>query len=113
MPNKGTVNFWMDIVSFFVFMMIVGTGIVLKWILPSRHGEGGGGWKGGGETAGDWAGRWFLGVHRSGWVDIHFWLAVILVGLIAVHIVLHWSWIVCSLKAHFLKELGPSSKKPC
>ena len=45
--------------------------------------------------------KFFLGLHRSKWADIHVTLALILLGLIAWHIWLSREWITGSTKKLF------------
>ena len=40
------------------------------------------------------ADRFFLGLHRQQWCDIHLWLSLMLLALLAVHLVLNWRWVV-------------------
>jgi hypothetical protein len=28
---------------------------------------------------------------------VHYWIAIVLMGVLAVHLILHWKWIVCAL----------------
>jgi hypothetical protein len=39
-------------------------------------------------------GRTFWGLQRNVWVDLHAWVAVLMVAIIVVHVVIHWRWIV-------------------
>ncbi len=117
--KKVTLNFWLDVLLFLTFLGIAFTGSILKWVLPSRCGEGGG-WRGGwgdAERLEEECSRWFLGVHRSQWLDIHFLLAVILVALVLVHFILHWNWILCSIKTNLFRRVPQSrietSPKDC
>jgi hypothetical protein len=38
------------------------------------------------------------GLDRHGWGDLHFWIAVAFFALLALHLVLHWKWIVCVVR---------------
>jgi hypothetical protein len=78
------------------------TGFIMKYM---PHGGGyGRGFRGGcgpGQT------REFWLMSRHEWGDIHFYLAVLFVILMVVHIALHWSWI----KSYFKLRFGFSLKK--
>jgi hypothetical protein len=37
--------------------------------------------------------KYFLGLHRHQWGNIHFYLAIAFVGLIVIHLILSWKWI--------------------
>ncbi len=70
----------------------------MKWVLPPGPGGGGRGYgygfRGGrGPGPGGDQVRQLLGLGRHDWGDIHFILALVFVGLILVHMVLHWTWI--------------------
>jgi hypothetical protein len=74
-------NLWIDIVSFILFVVLVATGLLMAFSLPpGSHG---------------WA-VWGLGRHA--WGDVHFWVAIAMLATIALHLVMHWRWIVCTVK---------------
>lgn len=77
--RRSTLNLAIDAVSLLAFLAMVATGFLLRLILPpgSRGGRGLGLW----------------GLTRHEWGDIHFWLAIALIGLLLFHLVLHWSWV--------------------
>lgn len=81
-------NFWLDIATAVVFAALVGNGILLKWIVPP-------GIRGG-------RGLTWLGESRHFWGDVHFWLAAVFLGLVGLHLALHWSWI----RACWKRNLG-------
>jgi len=68
-------NFWLDVATTLIFSAMIGTGILLEFVLA--HGRGA---------------AW-LGLGRHDWGEVHFYLGVALVGLIATHLVLHRAWI--------------------
>ncbi len=37
----------------------------------------------------------FLGISRSVWSDLHTWVSLVMIVGVAVHLLLHWEWIVC------------------
>jgi hypothetical protein len=39
-------------------------------------------------------GRTFWGLQRNVWVDIHVWLATLIVAIVIIHIILNWRWLV-------------------
>lgn len=49
----------------------------------------------------------FLGMDRWAWIDIHDWVGVALLVAIAVHLVLHWRWVVSMTRRAFV----PASKE--
>lgn len=92
--NRTTLNFWLDILLFVNFLAVTFTGAVLRWAVPrGRDGA-----------------KYFLDIHRHDWQDWHFWLAVLILGNVALHIVLHWNWIVCQVRMRFFgSPKDPSS----
>ncbi len=71
-------RFWLDLVTAFVFAAMVSTGSLQRLVLP----------RGSGGTGLTWLGR-----GRHEWADVHVALGVVLLGLVAVHLLLHRSWI--------------------
>jgi len=90
MMKRTTLNFIIDLVSFINLLALAFTGLIMKYILPPGTGGRGRQLHGG-------AGRepikdlWSMTRHE--WGDIHFYLALLFVILIVVHIILHWGWI--------------------
>lgn len=69
----------LNLLLWWVFCGMAGTGLLLAWRLPS-------GSRGGrGLTA--------LGLGRHDWGDIHTWLGYGLIGLILIHLAVHWRWL--------------------
>jgi hypothetical protein len=64
-------------VTALVFCALLGTSILLEWVLPAGHGHDI-----------EW-----LGHARHFWGEVHFWLGVGLLGLIVTHVVLHARWV--------------------
>lgn len=94
-------NFWVDLAMFAAMAAAAGIGLVLKYVLPPGSG-GGRGFRGGrglSDGPGADGALLLLGLTRHEWGDIHFYVSLVLVALLAAHIVLHWTWIKCRLKA--------------
>ena len=60
------------------FLFLVSTGIILHYLLP--HGSGGS--------------RSIWGMSRHDWGDIHFYVSIGFLTILAIHLILHWNWIV-------------------
>ena len=43
---------------------------------------------------------------RHAWGDFHFWISILFLALVAVHMILHWKWIVNSFKGRAKKPLS-------
>lgn len=69
----------LNLVLWWVFCGMAGTGLLLAWRLPS-------GSRGG-------KGLSAMGLGRHDWGDIHTWLGYGLIGLILIHLAVHWRWL--------------------
>jgi hypothetical protein len=85
--KRNTLNFWIDLISLLVMLGLMWTGLLIHYVLPPGTGGRGGGL---GLTL------WGLGRHDYG--SIHFYLALTLIGLMVIHIWLHWSWVYATAK---------------
>ena len=106
--KRTNLNFIVDLISFLDLLGLAVTGFIMKYILPPGTGGRGRVFRGG-RGAGEYVGEhikdlWSMTRHE--WGSIHFYLAVIFVVLMIVHIILHWSWI----KAYFKSLLSFSRK---
>jgi hypothetical protein len=84
--DKGKLNFVIDALMFLCLMAMAGLGFLMYYILPP------------GRTVLQKYGRQmdltWLGWDRHDWGDIHLYLAFLLLGLLTLHVILHWSVIV-------------------
>ena len=76
--SPSRTNFWINLTTTVALAAMTGTGILQRWILPRGSSRSGLTW---------------LGLDRHEWADVHFWLSVLLLVLIGVHLTLHWSWV--------------------
>jgi len=80
--KQSKVNFIVDALAFLFLVLLISSGLVMRFLLPPGGGDGGGG-------------RLALwGMSRHAWGDGHFYLAMALMGVLALHLVLHWRWVV-------------------
>ncbi len=84
--DKPRLNFLIDAIMFVLLMAIAGIGLLMKFVLiPGRE---------------RWAkyGRhvelYLFGMDRHEWGTIHLYLALILLGVLTLHLILHWQMIV-------------------
>jgi len=82
MNQRTALNFSVDLLAFVGFVLLTATGLVERYVLPPG--------------TGDFQAVW--GMNRHQWGEIHFWIALFLMGVLAIHIVLHWKWIVCVIR---------------
>ncbi|MBD3617920.1 MAG: DUF4405 domain-containing protein [Gammaproteobacteria bacterium] len=80
--KKPRINFLVDIAAFAAFVFMAATGVLLVYTLPPGSGR--------------WATVWGLSRHQ--WGDVHLWLAVIFLAIVALHVVLHWRWLASMMK---------------
>jgi hypothetical protein len=84
--NRTKLNFVIDALMFLTLMAIAGLGFLMKYVLPpgrdvmAKYGR---------NLELTW-----LGWDRHDWGSIHLYLAFTLLGLLVIHLILHWSMIV-------------------
>jgi hypothetical protein len=96
--KRGTLNFIIDLFSFVIFIGLITTGFIMKYILPP--GSGGRGRMANGGQGGEHI-KSLLSMGRHDWGDIHFYLAVVFVILLVLHLFLHFDWIKSYFKRMF------------
>ncbi len=84
--DKPRLNFLIDAMMFICIITMAGLGLLMKYTLPpGRVAQA----KYGGPVDLTW-----LGWDRHDWGDIHLYLALTLLGLLTLHIILHWKQIL-------------------
>lgn len=76
--NRTFVNLIIDLTAALLFLGMMATGYILHFPLPPGTNKM----------------LLLWGLTRHQWGDIHFWLSLGFLGILFVHIVLHWQWIV-------------------
>lgn len=74
---------WQYLVDTLLFLCIVGIaviGFLMGLVIPK------------GPTAAESA-KYFLGLHRHQWGNIHFYLSIAFTALVIIHLILSWKWI--------------------
>jgi len=92
--SRTTRNYILDAVFGLALLFQGVTGFVLWFILP------GGGYRYRGGLGLDEASSTFL-FARHTWLDIHAWVAIALLVIFALHIAIHWQWILSMTKSYF------------
>jgi hypothetical protein len=80
--RKANLNFLVDGVAFAAFVFLAATGVLVRWVLPPGSGH--------------FTTLW--GMDRHEWGHVHFWTAVALLAALALHLFLHWRWILHMVK---------------
>ncbi len=84
--DKSKLNFVIDGLMFFCLMAMAGLGFLMEYVLvPGRQAWS----KYGRNVELSW-----LGWDRHDWGDIHLYLAFTLLGLLTIHLILHWQMIL-------------------
>lgn len=93
--HRATLNYLVDFLTLLLILGLICTGLILEFVLlPGTGGREGG------------AASVLWGETRHGWGDIHFYIAMGLGALLALHIALHWAW-VCAVTRRIVGS-GPS-----
>jgi hypothetical protein len=80
--SKSSVNAVVDAVALAALLFLVTTGVLMRYVLPPG--------------SGNFSTLW--GMDRHDWGQIHFWIAMALMGVLTLHLFLHWQWIVCMIR---------------
>jgi len=84
--DKPRINFVIDALMFLCLAGLAGLGLLMRYVLvPGRAARA---------TYGRPVELTWLGWDRYGWGDLHFYLALVLAGLLTVHLILHWQMIL-------------------
>lgn len=93
--NKGTLNYFVDVVIAIGFLISVGTGIALI-LAPSGSGFQGG--RNPEYVSG------LLGLSHLWWKSTHTWSSMLMAGGVLAHLLLHLKWIGCMTRKIFSCE---------
>lgn len=88
--NRPTLNWLVDLLAFAAFVLLTTSGALTRFVLPPGSGR--------------FTTLW--GLDRHGWGDLHFWIAVALLTVLALHLVLHWRWILCMIRGQHSEASG-------
>ena len=83
--RKTTINAIVDTIAFFPLLVAAVTGIIIWLYLPRGSQLAAFGTVLSHQT--------FLGIQRQIWLDVHTYLGLLFTALVAIHLVLHWSYI--------------------
>lgn len=80
-------RYWLNVALFTDICSIAAIGFVLAFFIP--------------EGRGDRGAKFFLGLHRHVWADIHLYLSVLLAFFVFCHLRYNWSYILQSTRKYF------------
>lgn len=85
MANEKASKLWtVNVISFILFVILCSTGLINWLVLPRGYQSRG----------------YFLVSLRHFFITLHEWVGMIFIIMIAMHIVLHWSYIKCNFKKY-------------
>jgi hypothetical protein len=90
MKVREKINLFIDLLLTLALALIAGIGFLIKYILPPgrerilKYGEN--------------KDLFFLGLDRHQWGSIHLVVAFVMLGLLVLHILLHWKTILCLVR---------------
>ena len=85
--KKNSLKYLIGAILFIDICSIAVIGLLLAFVIPKGR-----------ETQ---ASKYFLGLHRHDWGDIHLYLSILLLTLLIFHLWLNWTWIIQSTKRYF------------
>ena len=83
---KKNLKYLIDALLFVDITSIAALGLLMAFVIPA------------GKQAAE--AKFFLGLHRHDWGDIHLYLAIFFLCLLVLHIWLNWTWIVQATKSY-------------
>ncbi len=94
--KRSSFTWLVDLAAFVGMIFLVATGFLLRYAVPA--GSGSLEALGRGPRAGSRPITLMLGLTRHEWGEVHFWIAVGLMGILVLHLVMHGRWIVYMLR---------------
>jgi len=94
--SRTALNAIVDAVAYAGLVALATTGLMLRFQMPP--GSGGLHGMGSGAGAGSRPVTVVWGLSRHEWGSVHYWIALVLMAVLAGHLILHWKWIVCVLR---------------
>ena len=80
--KKTNLNFVIDVVAFVAFVLLTSTGVLVHYVLPPGSGQ--------------FSILW--GMNRHEWGQLHYWIAIVMMGSLGLHLLLHWRWVAAMVK---------------
>ena len=74
--ERNALRYLVDALLYVFLCSVTVVGLLLGFVIPRGPGR-----------------KFFLGLHRHQWADIHLWLSVALLALLVLHLWLNWRWV--------------------
>ena len=87
---KKNLNIIIDSFAYAEFVFMASTGLLMHYTLPAGSGHHTTVW----------------GLDRHEWGALHFWLSVAFLATIALHLIIHWKWIIAIIKGRKTESSG-------
>jgi len=85
--KKNTIKYLINVILYIDICSVAAIGLLLGFIIP--------------EGRAHQASKYFLGLHRHEWADIHLTLSLFMLVLLFFHLWFNWTWIAQSTKHYF------------
>lgn len=92
--RRPTINLLIDLLAALLFLGMLATGYILYFSLPP----------GTNKTLSLWS------LTRHEWGRFHFWMSAGFLGVLLVHVALHWSWVVAIVRRRFNREAAAGAR---
>jgi len=94
MMKRNTLNYLLDIALALAMLGLLGTGLVMRFVLPPGSGRQ----------------RLLWGWGRHDWGDLHYWLVGFFLVILVVHLALHWQWACVATARLFRRRQGATAQ---
>ncbi|MCC6425099.1 MAG: DUF4405 domain-containing protein [Phycisphaerales bacterium] len=94
MLKRNTLNFLLDVALALAMLGLLGTGLVMRFVLPPGSGRQ----------------RLLWGWGRHDWGDLHYWLVLFFLLVLIVHLAMHWRWACVTTAKLFRRGSGATPK---
>jgi hypothetical protein len=85
--KKNDWKYLIDALLFVGMCSLAVTGLLLAFVIPSGKAPD--------------VSKYFLGIHRHAWGDIHLYVALSLLAILVLHVWLNWAWVCHWTKDYF------------
>lgn len=90
MIKRNTLNLLLDVALAMAMLGLLGTGLVMRFVLPAGSGRH----------------RLLWNQGRHDWGDIHYWLVIFFLVVLLAHLALHWQWACITVARLFRRGSG-------